>query len=192
MMKLSDWARKNNIAYITAYRWYKNNTLPVKATQMPTGTIMVHEENGNVKPKRVVIYARVSNQSRRKELDYQVERIVNFCTAKGLEIDKIYKEVASGMNDSRRELWKMLNSEPTSIVIEHKDRLTRFGFTYLENLLKKQNCEILIMNKDTEDESDLMKDLVSIITSFCCRLYGMRRGMNKKKKLEAVLNDTND
>lgn len=191
-MKLSDWARKNNIAYITAYRWYKNNTLPVKAKQMPTGTIMVYEETENVKPERVAIYARVSNQTRRKELDYQVERIVNFCAAKGLEIDKIYKEVASGMNDSRRELWKMLNSEPTTIVIEHKDRLTCFGFTYLENLLKKVNCEILIMNKDAEDETDLMKDLVSTITSFCCRLYGTRRGMNKKKKLEAVLNDTND
>ena len=162
-MKLSDWARKNNLAYITAYRWYRNGTLPVPTTQMPTGTIMVYENSSNVNPNRIVVYARVSNQSRRKELDYQVTRITDFCAARGLAIDKIYKEVASGMNDSRRELWKMLDSNPTTVVIEHKDRLTRFGFTYLENLLKKQNCEILVMNKDSEDESDLMKNVFNAI-----------------------------
>jgi predicted site-specific integrase-resolvase len=101
------------------------------------------------------------------------------------------REVASGMNDNRAEFWKMLQSNPTIIVVENKDRLTRFGFNYLRRLLEKQNCKIEVINQDHEDEKDLIKDLVSIITSFCCRLYGIRRGQNKSKKIQEVLDDNN-
>jgi putative resolvase len=93
------------------------------------------------------------------------------------------------MNDKRKQLCLMLDSNPTHIIVEHKDRLTRFGFNYLEKLLSKLGCEIVVMNRDSEDETDLMKDLVSIITSFCCRLYGLRRGQNKAKKLKEELNN---
>ena len=83
----------------------------------------------------------------------------------------------------------MLDSQPTTIVVEHKDRLTRFGFNYLDQLLPRLGCELIVINRDAIDENDLMKDLVSIITSFCCRLYGLRRGHNKakiiRKELEA-------
>jgi putative resolvase len=137
------------------------------------------------------VYARVSNQSRKKELEYQIERCTQFANAKGLPIEKTYKEIASGMNDNRREMWKMLESNPTTIIVENKDRLTRFGFNYLEKLLKKQNCEIIVMNKDHEDEKDLMKDFISIMTSFCCRLYGLRKGQNKAAKLKNIIQEQN-
>ena len=81
----------------------------------------------------------------------------------------------------------MLDSNPTKIVIENKDRLTRFGFNYLEQLLKKQNCEIVVINTSTTDEQDLIKDLVSIITSFCCSLYGLRRSKNKVSQIKKIL-----
>jgi predicted site-specific integrase-resolvase len=158
---------------------------------MDNGTIIVDEHKDNFKKTTIAIYARVSNNSRKKELEYQIERIVQFCTAKGYSVDKIYKEVASGMNDNRRGLWKMFNNDYSIIVVEHKDRLTRFGFNYIEKLLEKQGTKIEVINKDTEDEKDLLKDLVSIITSFCCRLYGMRRGLNKTKKLKQELMDDN-
>jgi predicted site-specific integrase-resolvase len=86
----------------------------------------------------------------------------------------------------------MLESQPTIIVCENKDRLTRFGFNYLEILLKKQNCKIDIINRDMINETDLIKDMVSIMTSFCCRLYGARRGQNKAKKIKDVINDPNN
>jgi len=120
-------------------------------------------------------------------MQYQIDRISEFANARGIAINKVYKEIASGMNDKRIQLWKMLDSNPTLIIIEHKDRLTRFGFKYIEDLLKKQGCEILVMNRDKESEEDLLKDFVSIITSFCCRLYGLRRGKKKIKKRKEEL-----
>ena len=118
-----------------------------------------------------------------------MNRIIEFANSSGIKTNKIYKEVASGMNDNRTQFWKMLDSNPSTIIIENKDRLTRFGFNYIERLLKKLNIEIIVMNNDQTDEVDLIKDLVSVITSFCCRLYGLRRGYNKAKKIQQQIND---
>lgn len=187
-MKLSKWCKEKGICYNTGLSWFHSGLIP-QAEQLSTGTIIVNlnkvDESKII--KNVCIYCRVSSTSRKKELEYQVDRCNQFCSARGLEVTKIYKEIASGMNDNRRELWKMLDTKPTHIVVEHKDRLTRFGFNYLNKLLKNINCEIIVINLDREDETDLIKDLVSIITSFCCRIYGLRRGMNKVKKLKQEL-----
>lgn len=190
-MKLSKWAKDKGVSYKTAWRWWKSGMLPVKATQMPSGTIIVDEKSDKTSDDNcVVIYCRVSNQSRKNELEYQVDRCVAYANAKGYQVSKIYKEVASGMNDSRKELWQMLDSSPTKIVVENKDRLTRFGFNYLEKLLVKQGCTLEVMNPNENDEQDLMKDLVSVITSFCCRMYGLRRTKNKLNKIKQVMDDT--
>jgi predicted site-specific integrase-resolvase len=191
-MKLSAWAKKQGISYLTAYRWFKDDKIP-GAVQYDSGTILVPEINHVKSPgaKKCVIYCRVSNQSRKKELDYQVKRCEDFAATRGLTVEKVYKEVASGMNDKRRELIKMLDANPQVIIVENKDRLTRFGFNYLDKLLSKLDCEILVIHENHEDEQDLMKDLVSIITSFCCRLYGLRRTKNKVNKIKEVLNEKN-
>lgn len=191
-MKLSTWAKQNNISYLTAYRWFKAGKLPVSATQTKTGTILIEDKSifsNDIQDEKIVIYCRVSNQSRKKELDYQVKRCEEFCIANGWAIFKTYKEVSSGMNDNRKQFWKMLDSKPTKIIIENKDRLTRFGFNYLEKLLRNQNCEIITINTSQTDEEDLIKDLVSIITSFCCRLYGLRRGINKSNKIRKIISN---
>ena len=88
------------------------------------------------------------------------------------------------MNDGRKLFTKLLNLQPAIIVIEHKDRATRFGFNYLDILLKQLGTELIVIHRDREDENDMMKDLISIITSFCCRLYGLRRGKNKSKSIK--------
>jgi putative resolvase len=189
-MKLSDWAKEQGVCYRTAYNWFKSgkfNDMNINAKQLSTGTILVEENSLIDKSSNVVIYSRVSTYERKDCLIGQIERCSNFANGKGLEVNKVYKEIASGMNDKRPKLMKLLDSKPTHIIVEHKDRLTRFGFNYLEKLLNQQGCVILVLNRDNEDETDLMKDLVSIITSFCCRLYGMRRGQNKAKKLKEEL-----
>ena len=188
-MKLSKWAKENGISYLTAYRWAKSGK--IKGTKiMDSGTILIDEEKQKNITSNIVVYARVSNNDRKKELDYQVTRITEFANAKGLIINKVYKEIASGMNDNRSQFWKMIDSNPTTIIVENKDRLTRFGFNYIQRLSEKLGIEIIVMNLDQTDEADLIKDLVSIITSFCCRIYGMRRGYNKAKKIkENIDND---
>lgn len=188
-MKLSQWAKNNGLHYNTAYRLFKNNQLPVDAIQLSTGTILV-KENQNVntiKNKNVSIYARVSSYDKKDDLERQIQRCVNFCSSNGYTIKNITKEIASGMNDKRPKLIKLLNSKPQCILVENKDRLTRFGFNYFEQLLPHINCELIVMNPNDNEENDLMKDLISVITSFCCRLYGLRKGQNKASKIKKEL-----
>lgn len=71
--------------------------------------------------------------------------------------------------------------------MEHKDRLTRFGFNYIETLLKTKGIKIEIINEAVEEKEDLIEDLVSIITSFCARIYGQRRTKRKTEKIIEVI-----
>ena len=187
-MRIKQWAKLQGISYATALRWFHSGRMPVPAYQLDTDTIIVEETPVPIIPQsNIVIYCRVSNQSRKAELEYQVKRCEDFCIANGWPISKTYKEIASGMNDNRKQFWKMLESKPTKIIIENKDRLTRFGYNYLYNLLKERGCEIIVINTSDTDEEDLLKDFISIITSFCCRLYGLRRAKNKADKIKKIL-----
>ena len=79
-----------------------------------------------------------------------------------------------------------------TLIVEHKDRLTRFGFNYIETLLKKQNKQIEVVNKAEDEVSDLMQDLISIIYSFSARMYGLRQSKRKTEKIIKCLEDDND
>jgi predicted site-specific integrase-resolvase len=68
----------------------------------------------------------------------------------------------------------------TRIVVEHRDRLTRFGFNYIQQLW---NGEIIVINEVDGDEKDLMQDFVSLVTSFTARLYGRRRSKRRTEQL---------
>ena len=187
-IKLSKYAKQQGVCYLTAFRWYQAGKIP-GAFKRESGSVYVKTTPEKPTQQKVVIYSRVSNQSRCQELKYQTQRCLDFCSSKRLVVFETYSEIASGMNDNRRKFWEMLNENPTTIVIENKDRLTRFGFTYLERLLKDKGCEILVMNPNVNDEQDLIKDMVSVITSFCCRLYGLRRTKNKLAKIKAVISE---
>jgi putative resolvase len=189
-MKLSKWAKLQGISYQTAWTWVKNNQMPVPFTKTPSGTIIVHPEEATTQnDKSCIVYCRVSSYDRKDSLNDQVKRCTDFAASHGLQVQKVVKEVASGMNDKRPKLMKIFDSQPTHIVVEHKDRLTRFGFNYIEKLLKNQGCKVLVINRDEEDETDMMKDLISVITSFCCRLYGLRRGQNKANNIKKELKE---
>lgn len=181
-MKLSDWAKRQGISYITAWRWCKKGKMPCRWERTPSGSILVHEDDTPETP-RTYIYCRVSSHNKKEDLARQVSRCQNFCENNGWTVEKAYKEVASGMNDNRRRLNKLFGQEPGRLVVEHKDRLTRFGFNYIETLLTKLGWQVVVINRDEDDKDDLMKDLVAIITSFCCRLYGLRRGQRKAKEI---------
>jgi predicted site-specific integrase-resolvase len=184
-MKLSDWAKQQGIAYITAWRWFKAGKLPVKASKTPSGAILI--DPSPVVADEAWIYARVSSYPKKADLDRQAERCEEFCRKRGWLVRKVVREIASGMNDARPKLLKLLSAKPGRIVVEHKDRLTRFGFGYFETLLPMLGCELVVINRDREERDDLMKDLVAIITSFCCRLYGLRRGKAKVKEIKEVI-----
>ena len=188
-IRLTDFADRQGITYQTAHRWFKAGKIE-GAYKGPTGAVFVYDDNENTsKDANVVIYCRVSNQSRKSELQYQVNRCKEFCNSRGYQVSKVFYEVASGMNDNRKQFWKMLDSKPTIIVVENKDRLTRFGFNYLDRLLKDRGCQVIVMNPNDNDEQDLIRDMISIVTSFCCRLYGLRRTKNKLARIKEVINE---
>lgn len=191
-MKLSEYAKRNSISYQTAWLHYKQGLIP-NARQLPTGTVVVDEVSGTNKDEYTAVYARVSSSENKSNLNSQADRLVQFCEANGWTVNEVIKECASGLNDERPKLCKLLKErKATRIVVEHKDRLTRFGFNYIKTLLN--DCEIIIVN-ECEDNQDLFEDFVSLVTSFCARIYGKRRTKRKTEQIIEALekeDDTND
>lgn len=185
-MKLSAWAKKTGISYQTAWNWFSAGKLPVRATQTATGTILVHGDE--LAPgKAVAVYARVSSHDQRADLDRQVARLCEFAALKGFVVSQVASEVGSGLNGARPKLLKVLRDREAAVVlVEHRERLCRFGFEYLEAALAAQGRSILVMDP-CEVSDDLVRDMTEVLTSFCARLYG-RRGA--KRKALAAMNST--
>ena len=177
-MNLTDWAKIQGITYRSAWAMYKSGKLP-EAYRLPSGAIII--PNDLKKKEYNVVYARVSSSENKSNLETQADRISNFCIAKGWIINETIKECGSGINDSRPKLQKILKDKNvTRIVVEHKDRLTRFGFEYIKTLF---NGEIVVINESENKKDDLIQDFTSIITSFCARIYGQRRSKRKTEQL---------
>jgi putative resolvase len=182
-MKLSQYAKQQGISYRTALRWFRDGT--IKGYQAPSGTIIVTEHEPVVAAQKVAVYARVSSAEHRANLERQAERLSQYCEVKGYEVSQVVKEIASGVNDSRPKLLVLLKDMSiTLIVVEHRDRLTRFGFHYIEALLETQGRKIEVVNIAENDKEDLIADLTAILYSFTARLYGQRRA---KRKTEALV-----
>lgn len=180
-MKLSEYAKKNSISYQTAWNQFNKGLIP-NARQLPTGTVVIDEATTHVKPDHVVVYARVSSSENKSNLETQAERLIQFCNANGWIVNEVVKECASGLNDNRPKLCKIFKErKATKLVVEHKDRLTRFGFNYIQLLFN--DCEIVVVNECNQDQ-DLFEDFVSLVTSFCARIYGKRR---TKRKTEQII-----
>ncbi len=183
-MKLSVWAKKQGISYKTAWRLWAKGNLPVAAEQLATGTVIVKEPEAayEVESSSAVLYARVSSSDQRKDLDRQLSRLVEYATSNGYQVKGAIKEVGSGLNGKRTKLLSILrDSSIKTIVVEHKDRLARFGFEYMEVLLNSSGRKIIVVD-ETEMKDDLVQDMMDVLTSFCARLYGRRSAKNKAKK----------
>jgi len=194
-IKLSQYAKLNSITYRTAHQWFKNGFIP-NTFKTKTGSIFVEIDpirEEELKEQYNVVYARVSSSENKSNLDSQAERVIQFANANGWQIHKVIKEIGSGLNDKRSKLNNLMTKKsPTKIIIEHKDRLTRFGFNYLETLWNRLGTEIVVINCIDENEQDLIDDFVSLITSFCARLYGQRRSKRKTEELiKKLKNDKN-
>ena len=192
-MKLSTYAKKIGVHYQTA--WNLFHAGQIKGYKLPTGTIIITEEDvdkhySNNNSKNAVLYARVSSHQQKDDLQRQSERLTLYANAKGYVIHKNIQEIGSGLNDNRAKLTTVLTKELNNfdiLLIEHKDRLTRFGYNYLELLLNNNNIKIEIINPVANNKEDLIQDFVSIITSFCARIYGQRKGKRKTERLTKEL-----
>ena len=179
-MKLSDWARKNGLDYKTADRLFRSGKFPRPVEQLSNGTILVHELP--VTTNNAILYARVSSGDQAADLDRQMQRPRDYAAAQGLPEVQEVQGVGSGLNGHRKRLMKALeNRSASTVVVEHRDRLDRFGSEYIESALASSNRKVVLFN-DTEMKDDLVQDMVDVLTSFCARRYGKQAARNKAKR----------
>lgn len=191
-IRISEYARRMDMALRTAYREYHRGKL-IGVKDPDTGMIRIKNpfKAENKFSNRVVLYARVSSSQNKSNLDSQMDRLRLYAVAKGYNIVSEVKEVGSGMNEDRPKLNKLLSKpeEFDVLLVEHKDRLTRFGFRFIELMLINLNKRVEVINLVSDDKEDLMEDFVSVITSFCARIYGKRRS---KRNTERIIKELND
>lgn len=185
---MSQYAKKVGISYKTAWRWYKAGNLD--AYQTATGMVVVRDPQAE-KPiiGRIALYARVSSADQKSDLERQVQRLRDYAAARGYQVAKEVTEIASGMNDSRPKFLKLL-ADPSigTIIVEHRDRGTRFGWNYLTTLLEMQGRHLEAIFPD-ETKDDLVADFVSIITSMAARIYGRRDSRSKAKRIQQCVEE---
>ena len=189
-IKASEYAKKMSLNVRTVYRYYHNGK--IKGYQdKETGTIFIlnpfkNENNEDNLKNKVVLYARVSSSENKTNLESQLEKLRLFASAKGYQIVKEIKDIGSGLNDNRSKLNELFEKELNNfeiLLVEHKDRLTRFGFNYIDILLKSHNKKIEVINLVDNNKEELIQDFVSVITSFCARIYSQRISKRKVEKL---------
>lgn len=182
MLTLGTYAKQHGIKYRAAWNRYKRGKIP-QAFMDEFGKVLIPEDAPD-REEKTVVYARVSSSQNKSNLDAQATRLCAYANAKGWGVDSVVKEIGSGLNDARPKLLKVLEDKSiTRIVVEHKDRLTRFGFEFINVLAKERKTQIVIVNAVEDDKQDLMQDFVSLVTSFCARLYGLRRTKRKTEQL---------
>lgn len=205
-MKAKDVLDILGITRVTLSTYVKNGV--IKAFKTQTGRYEYDSDSvyafiGQQKKKTIekrynVIYCRCSNPPR-QYLDAQEKRVIDYCTSKGIEITKTFKDIKSGMNFDRKEfndlLVEIIQSKIDLLVIENKDRLCRFGFDLLNKLCQFYGTTIVVANEISEKnfEQELTEDLISIIHYFSMKSYSHRRKLHKiQKELEDQTNEESE
>ena len=188
-MNLTEWARSQGVHPQTAYRWFREGTLPVPAQRVGPRTILVNVD-ANTAPEAVGglgLYARVSSRGQKTDLERQTARLAEWAARAGHCVVRVEAEIGSGMNGGRSKARRLLaDPEVTTIVVEHKDRLGRMNVELIEATLAAHGRRLVVLD-DGEVEDDLVRDMVEVLTSFCARLYGRRSAKNRARKaLEAA------
>lgn len=191
-IKPSQYAKIMGIDYRTAIKHFYRGTIAGFKDDI-TGTIYLENPELKTSEKtnenRVVLYARVSSTTNKASLNVQIERLENYAAAKGYTIVDKKTEIASGLNDKRPKLNRILKGDNWDILlVEHKDRLTRFGFNQIQLLLSKTGQSVEVINQDEDKDHELLDDFIAIITSFSGRIYGA----NRKKKTEKIIAEVRD
>jgi putative resolvase len=178
-VKLAAWARSYGVHPQTAYRWFRNGTMPVPARRLASGTIVVEHDPVAVADGRTVAYCRVSSHDQRDDLERQAGRVNRWASEQGLSVDEVVTEVGSALNAKRPRLARLLaDASVTRIIVEHRHRLARFGVEHLGAALSAQGRVVLVVDEGEVDD-DLVRDMTEVLTSFCARLYGRRGARNR-------------
>lgn len=198
LLKIRDAADYLNVSQDTLRKWDKANKLkPLKTagghrrydTDSLDNFIGITRDN-EIEPEVVcATYARVSSneQKQKGDLDRQSQRLSEYCAKNRLLVTYIIKDVGSGLNDNRNGFIKLTDlviaGKINKLVIEHKDRLTRFQFKFIKKIFESYGCEVIVVNEiDVSDNEELTTDMMSLLASFSGKFYGKRSA--KQRKME--------
>ena len=144
-----------------------------------------------------IIYTRVSTYKQKNDLGSQVLNIVNYCNTNNIKYNKIYQEIASGIDFDRKEfsflIDEVIKKKIANIYITNKDRISRLSFITLENMFKQFGTNIVVINdidKEITYEDELFEELINIIHLFSTKINSQRR-KNILDKFQIKLNKHN-
>jgi len=192
LLRPKEVCRRLGISYSTLSRWVREGR--IKAIRTAGGKYRIPESEVRriaeglliSKEVRAIIYARVSSNDQKSDLERQIQYLTEYCASKGYKVIDVLSDVASGLKTDRRSLLKLfdyvVNKQVDMVVVTYRDRLTRFGFEYLEFFFKQYGVRIeVVFGEEPKDAyQELVEDLIEVITSFADKLYGMK---SRKKKL---------
>ena len=203
-MRPHEFAEELEVSVETLRRWDRTGKLPAKRT--PANHRYYTQEDLAVargfKPstvkRKIKVYCRVSSPKQKAELANQNAAMEKFCLGRGYAVDEWIQEVGGGLNFKRPKFLALIDDALSGrieiIVVAHKDRLCRFAFELIEQLLVKRGCQIVVANAESlSPQQELLEDLMAVVHCFSCRLYGSRSYQRKKEKaVREILNIPED
>ena len=174
-----EYQKRYNISPQLFYLWRTTGKLQTKELVKNHHLVWVEDEPSN-NPRVVAVYGRVSTSKQKQDLSNQIDVLKKYVISNGSN-PKVFSDIGSGMNEKRPGLISLMNeivqNKISKVVISHKDRLTIFGFGYLETIFKMYNTEIEIINleDDKSFQEELTEDLIAIIHHFSMKFYGKRK-----------------
>ncbi len=195
-MKSKEVLKILKISRVTLWKYVKSGKIRVK--QEPNGYYIYNDSDvyslAGIEDGRLnVVYARVSTQKQKQDLQNQIENCISFINAKGISVDNIYSDIKSGMSLDRKGFMELLNAvmafKIKAVYISYKDRLARLSYELVEKLFSDYGTKIVIINQceSISLEQELFEDIMQTIHSFSMKMYSKRR-IAKKLLLESKVN----
>lgn len=197
LLSIKDTASYLNVSQDTLRKWDKANKLkPLKTAgghrryniDILDEFIGLRQKEERETPIVCATYARVSSneQKQKGDLDRQSQRLSEYCAKHNLYVKHIIKDVGSGLNDNRNGFKRLtdliINQQVNKLIVEHKDRLTRFQFNLIKKMFESYGCEVIVINGiDVSNEEELAADIMSLLASFSGKFYGKRSAERRKK-----------
>ncbi|MEM2005707.1 MAG: IS607 family transposase [Zestosphaera sp.] len=182
MLRPKEVCEKLGISYTTLREYVKRGW--IKPVVLESGKWRFREEDveklmGIVKPRTVILYARVSSHTQKDDLERQVKVLEEWARQNNVVNYKVITDIGSGLNEDRKGFKRILElateRKISKIVVAYPDRLIRFGFKTLFELLGAFGVEVIVLNHEDKDpKEELVEDLITIISHFAGKLYGMR------------------
>ena len=195
-MKAKDVLRILSISRPTLSRYVKDGLIRTKT--MPNGRYDYNDEDVykflfKDVPRKTYLYARVSTNSQKSDLNNQIELLKQYCFTNGYQISGVFSDIASGISfEKRKEFFQMLDEiiagKVERVIITYKDRLSRVGFELFMHLFDHYNCEIVVISEvgsQKLDSEEIFEEIISLLHCYSMKLYSHRR----VKKIKEVLQD---